>query len=92
MSDNSNFDSQYKGRLNPRCTFHCFVCGEYYSNRMEDEPKNGDFSTTLIVGEDGEGSDCVHYNNIEINKEIYETHIQILKDSGYLEEDWTENN
>ena len=81
-----SFDTLYEGKLNPRCTFHCTTCDKFYSNKMERVPKDGSPSFTLIVDDENNQEDCVHYNDVEIREDMYEKHMEILKERGFLTE------
>lgn len=77
------FDKQYIGKLNPRCTFYCKVCKRWYSGKMEDSKVNEPVYSA-IQHENGV-EDCVHYADIEITEEIYDKHMEILRDNDLLE-------
>lgn len=82
------FDALYENKLNPRCTIHCETCGKFYSNKMENLPGDDKPTFTLIVDDNWNPQDCVHYNDMEINEELYNTHIKILKENEFLDEDF----
>lgn len=80
------FDLKYKGKLNPRCTIHCQTCNRYYSDRIENLPKDDSPVFTLTIDESTGNEDCVHYTDIEVTEKIYETHMEILKANGFLKD------
>ena len=72
------FDAMYRGRLNPRCSVKCETCGKCYGNKIEDEPRDGSPSLTIIVDETDEIVDCCHYGSVEIPESVFNEHMKQL--------------
>ena len=76
--DIKRFDEQYAGRMNPRNSYHCKVCGFYYNGWAE--------VTVICSSNSGDAYDCVHREDRQIHITIYQAHMKILKENGIDEQ------